>query len=204
MENDKVEPNKQKESKKIVLRYLKALAEVIDNPFLIIDINLKIILANSNFYETFKVLPKQTENEFIYELGNGQWNIPKLRDLLEKILPEKKVVKNYEVTHVFEAIGEKTILINARQFDSMKLIVVIMEDITEKKRAQNKTIEHMQELEAKVKDRTKELADKLSQVESINKSMVGREIKMMELKKEIENLKNIIKKNSCGCDNKKM
>jgi hypothetical protein len=181
------------ESQKLALHYMKTLVDVALESFLILDSKLRVISANPIFYRTFRVLPEQTEGQFIYDLGNGQWDIPLLKSLLEKILPEKKIVENYEVNHTFQTIGEKTILLNAKQVDSVQLIILAMEDITDRKEVEQKKAEHAKELEAKVSKRTKELADRLKEVESLNKTMIGREIKMVGLKKEIENLKKLVK-----------
>jgi len=97
------------------------------------------------------------------------------------------------VTHVFENIGRRTMLLNASQIDTVQLIVLAIEDITDRKEMEEKLSEYTKGLEVKVAERTKELSDQLKQVESLNKSMVGREIKMMDLKKEIESLKKLIK-----------
>ena len=148
-----------------------------------------MISGNPIFYQTFQVTPVQTENKFIYELGNGQWNIPELKRLLENILPERKDVRNYEVKHNFQTIGDKTIELNARQIDSVQLIILAMEDITEKRTLETKLSEYTKVLEIKVAERTKELADRIKELERINKIIVGREMKMIELKKELEKLK---------------
>lgn len=171
MKNDKVAL---KESQNIALGYMKILTDVARESFLILDHDLRVISANKTFYQNFLVTPIQTENKLLYDLGNGQWNIPQLRNLLEKILSNREIIKNYEVTHIFEAIGKKTILLNARQIDSVQLIILAMEDITDKKNLEIKLAEYVAELEDKITE---------------NKMMIGREIKMVELKKEIERLK---------------
>jgi PAS domain-containing protein len=74
-------------------RYAESIVETVREPLLILDANLKIISANRNFYTTFKVNPANTIGRFIYDLGNRQWDIPKLRELLENILPKKEVFK---------------------------------------------------------------------------------------------------------------
>ncbi len=96
----------------------RALAEsiiaTVRQPLLMLDADLKIISGNKAFYQAFKVNPEETIGQFIYDLGNRQWNIPKLRQLLEEILPKNYTIENYEVEHDFEAIGSKTMLLNAR------------------------------------------------------------------------------------------
>ncbi len=189
MKNEKIKQDNLEKSRQTALHYMATLVGVARESFLILDPNLRVISANPTFYQNFHVLPKQTENKFIYELGNSQWDIPELRKLLEEILPSKKTVKNYEVEHNFQTIGKKTILLNAQQIDSMQLIILAMEDITDKKNLEKKVIEHAKELELKVIERTQELSDRLKELESLNKTMIGRELKMVELKKEIDELK---------------
>jgi hypothetical protein len=179
---------KLEESKEQAMHYMQTLVEVARESFLILDHNLRVISGNEVFYQNFQVKPSQTEKVPLYKLGNGQWDIPELKKLLEEILPQKKVVKNYEVKHNFPIIGEKTVLLNARQIDSVQLIILAMEDITERKILEEKLVKYAKRLEVKVAERTKELDDRVKELEKINKSMVGRELKMVELKKEIESL----------------
>jgi len=193
MKNKKVERSELKESKKLALHYMKTLVDVARESFLILDADLRVISANPTFYQSFRVKSVQTENVLLYKLGNGQWNISELKRLLEEILPEKKQVKNYEVEHTFETIGKKTILLNAKQIDSVQLIILAMEDITEKRNLEIKLTQYTESLEDKVIKRTKELAERIRELESLNKTMIGRELKMVELKKEIENFKKLAK-----------
>ena len=102
-------------------------------PLVVLDERLKVVSANRSFYKTFKISPEETENILIYNLGNGQWNIPKLRELLEEIIPRNNSFDDFEVTHNFPVIGQKTMLLNARmieQADQRKLILLAIEDIT--------------------------------------------------------------------------
>ncbi len=168
---------------------METLVDVARESFLILDSHLLVISANPTFYQTFRVKPEETEHKLLYELGNGQWDIPVLKKLLEGILPKKKVVNDYEVTHTFETIGKKTMLLNAKQIDSVQLIILAIEDITSRKQLEEKLAEYTKGLEAMVAKRTGELSDRVKELESLNKTMVGRELKMVELKKEIENFK---------------
>lgn len=182
-----------KESRALALHYMKTLVDVARESFLILDAELRVISANPIFYETFRVTQGRTEHEFVFDLGDGQWNITELKKLLEEILPEKKVVKNYEVTHIFEKIGKRTMLLNAGQIDAVQLIILAMEDITDRKNLEGKLAVYTKGLEAEVAKRTEELADRVKELETLNKTMVGRELKMVELKKEIGHLKKAVR-----------
>lgn len=177
--------------KELALHYMKTLVEVARESFLILDSDLRVVLANPTFYENFKVSAEHTENMFLYELGNRQWDIPTLKRLLEEILPLKKVVKDFEVTHPFQKIGDKTILLNARQIDidTEHMIVLAMEDITVRKDLEQKLADYTSGLEFTVAKRTAEIAERVQELELLNKVMVGRELKMIELKKEVASLR---------------
>ncbi|MGD1042341.1 MAG: ATP-binding protein [Sedimentisphaerales bacterium] len=118
--------------------YAENIVETIQEPLIVLDTDLKVISANSAFYQTFKVNHKETEGQFIYDLGNRQWNIPRLRQLLEDVLPRNSAFDNYEIEHDFETIGPKTMLFNARRLDSVQMILITIYDITERKRAEEK------------------------------------------------------------------
>jgi two-component system CheB/CheR fusion protein len=188
MKKDKDEDQNKKEQL-TSKHYMQALIETIREAFLIIDSKLRVVEANDVFYETFKVTKKETEKKLVYELGNGQWNIPSLKKLLEEVLPAKKIVKDYEVDDNFPTIGRKVMLLNANQVDSLQLILLAFEDITSEKELEKKLAEYTKGLEVKVSERTKQLALRVKELEQLNQSMVGREMKMVELKKEIAALK---------------
>ncbi len=111
--------------------------DTIKQSLMILDSDLKVIMANSAFYANFQVSRRETENTCIYDIGNGQWNIDKLRIMFEQIIPNKKAVDDYEVSHNFEYIGEKVMLLNAREIirqeNRKKVILLAIEDITASK-----------------------------------------------------------------------
>jgi two-component system CheB/CheR fusion protein len=121
------------------LKYLKTIIDVVREPILILDKNLRVIVANGSFYDMFQVEHSDTENNLVYKLGNGQWNIPVLRKLLKDILPKNSFFKGFEVVHKFPTIGNKVIVLNARQINFKEntapeifppIIFLAMEDFT--------------------------------------------------------------------------
>lgn len=133
--------------------YAEAIIANIHEPLLVLDKNLCIKTANNSFYKTFHVTEKETEAVLIYDLEDKQWDIPELRTLLENILPEKSRVNDFEVRHIFSNIGERVMMLNAREVinknSSEKLILLSIEDITERTKAQevlNKSGEHFRHL----------------------------------------------------------
>ncbi len=115
--------------------YSKSVVETMHNPMLVLDKDIRVKAANKKFYEFFKVPEQETEGQILYDLGNRQWNIPTLRKLLQEILPQRMVVADYEVTHNFETIGGRIMLLNAREIinksTSEKLILLTIADVTE-------------------------------------------------------------------------
>jgi PAS domain S-box-containing protein len=111
--------------------------DTIKQSLVVLDKNLNVVLANSSFYSTFQTTRKDTEGRLIYDIGNGQWNIDKLKHLLEEIIPKNQHVDDYEVIHDFEHIGRKAMLLNAREIarqdNRQKVILIAIEDITAKK-----------------------------------------------------------------------
>jgi len=180
--------------KKIALHYLKDFSDTAREPFLVLDSKLRVVGANRSFYRDFNVTKKQTANKFLYKLGNKQWDIPKLRTLLGEILPKKAVFNDFEVSHKFPKIGFKIMLLNARRLDATQQILLAIEDITLKRTIEEKLADYTQNLEKGVAKRTTELKARIDELAKLNKLMVGRELKMLGLKKEIVELKKNIKK----------
>jgi two-component system CheB/CheR fusion protein len=116
--------------------YAEAIVNTVRQSLVVLDVNLQVVTANQFFYDTFQVAQEETENRLIYEIGNGQWNIPQLRSLLENVLPEQTHFEDVEVEHNFEQIGHKIMHLNARkmpQIDDQPLILLVIEDITQQK-----------------------------------------------------------------------
>lgn len=130
----------QNEELQYAREYAENIVETVHNPLVVLSYDLKILTANHSFYDFFKVKSEETIGNFIYDLGNRQWDIPKLRDLFEKILPNDTVLNGYEVEHDFPGIGRKIILLNAREIFRKNIgshiILLAMEDITARKQAE--------------------------------------------------------------------
>jgi signal transduction histidine kinase/CheY-like chemotaxis protein len=119
--------------------YAQDIVDTVREPLLMLDTNLRVQSANRAFYETFDVSPHETENQLIYELGNGQWDIPALRTLLEDVIPTSSVFNDFELSHTFPSIGHRVMLLNGRKLRAgshSAIIVVAMEDVTERRRSE--------------------------------------------------------------------
>jgi PAS domain-containing protein len=147
--------------------YIKTVVDVVREPVLILDKDFRVLTANSPFYQMFQVEQKDTEKRIVYELGNGQWDIPDLRKLLENILPKNTFFKGFEVAHNFPIIGRKVMILNARQIHFKKneaavdsfpsIILLAIEDITEMMLIAETLSGHSQQLETKLMEQTKKL-----------------------------------------------
>jgi two-component system CheB/CheR fusion protein len=126
-----------KKSEDEVRDFSQSVIDTIREPLIVLDQDLRVVSASRSFYDVFKANPKETVGQLIYNLGNRQWNIPKLRELLENILPEKTTFDDYEVEHDFATIGKRTMLLNARQIERVlekeRIILLAIEDITERR-----------------------------------------------------------------------
>lgn len=146
--------------------YVKTIVDVLREPVLILDKNLCVMAANESFYRTFQVERSETENKIVYKLGNGQWDIPSLRKLLENILPKNTFFKGFEVNHDFLNIGPKSMLLNARQIHFKddahlgqfpQIILLAFEDVTDMMAVAESIAKHSNILETELGTRTSQL-----------------------------------------------
>lgn len=116
------------------LNYADDIVATLREPFLVLDDGLRVKTANRSFYDSFQVSKEETEGRFVYELGNGQWDIPGLRTLLDDVLARNESVHDYEVEHSFPTLGRKTMLLNARPFPPEskhpELILLAVQDVS--------------------------------------------------------------------------
>src|SRR5882757_8526024 len=112
----------------------QGIVDTVREPVLVLDKDLRVITASRSFYSGFKVSPEDTQGQLLYALGDGQWDIPKLRVLLENIIPEHGVMEGYEVEHEFPDLGQRTISLNGRQVfyqgGANRTILLGIEDVT--------------------------------------------------------------------------
>ncbi|MFA7252509.1 MAG: hypothetical protein WC027_01495 [Candidatus Paceibacterota bacterium] len=160
--------------------YVKTVVDIVREPVLILDKDLRVMAANESFYRTFQVEHIDTEKKIVYELGNGQWNIPALKKLLEDILPKNTFFKGFEVTHNFPVIGRKIIILNARQIHFKEdatsekfppIILLAMEDVTDMMVVAETLADHANHLEIKVLAKTKKLESYIKRLETEVKNL---------------------------------
>ncbi len=164
--------------------YIKTVVEVVREPILILDKDLRVMAANESFYRTFQVEPYDIEKKIVYEFGNGEWNIPSLRKLLEDILSKNTFSKGFQIAHEFPSIGRKVMILNARQINFKEdstlglfpsIILLAVEDVTEMTGMMviaETLAGRSNQFEARLAERTREL-----------------EMHIAKLKKEINELK---------------
>jgi diguanylate cyclase (GGDEF)-like protein/PAS domain S-box-containing protein len=128
------------------LEYAESIIDTVREPLIVLDQDLRIVSVSRSFYEVFKVKPEETVGQLLYDLGNKQWDIPRLRELLETILPQQSSFDNYEVEHDFANIDRRVMLLNARQIvgkrGKERIILLAIEDITARRKME-KEIHHI-------------------------------------------------------------
>jgi two-component sensor histidine kinase/PAS domain-containing protein len=132
--------------------FAEKLTDSVREGLVVLGWDLRVRSANLSFYQTFHVDPADTQGRLIYELGSGQWNIPRLRELLEEILPLETRFDDFEVEHQFEHIGRRIMLLNACRLDHEHLILLAIRDVTEERRAEAQRNALTGELQHRVKN----------------------------------------------------
>ena len=151
--------------------FAQAIVNTVREPFLVLDQDLRVLAASRSFYSAFKVKPDDTQGRLLYELGDGQWDIPKLRVLLEKIIPEKGVMEGYEVEHEFPDLGQCTMLLNARKVfyegGSHTTILLGIEDVTRQRILEREKDELLRQKEMLFEELQHRIANSLQIIASI-------------------------------------
>ena len=132
--------------------YAESIVDTVREPLLVLTPDLKVQSANESFFRTFQVSREQTQDRPLYELGNRQWDIPQLRRLLDEVLPNDHQFNDFEVEHAFEGIGRRTMLLNGRRLDTAQLILLAIQDITERRRGEQERELLARELNHRVKN----------------------------------------------------
>lgn len=121
-----------------VVEFAAKIAETVREPFVVLAPDLRVVFANPAFYDCFKVDEQATEGRLIYELGNNGWDIPELRRLLDDVLPNDEQFADYRVEHTFENIGSRVMVLNGRRLDHAQLILLAIEDVTERDKVEQR------------------------------------------------------------------
>lgn len=154
--------------------YIKTVVDVVREPMVVLDSDLRVMAANENFYDTFQVDSSETEGELLYELGNGQWKIPVLQKMLEDVLQDHTYFKGFQVAHEFPIIGRKVMILNARQIHIIyeeesdafpPIILLAMEDVTDMLVVAESLANHANKIETKLTERAQKLEITISKLE---------------------------------------
>jgi PAS domain S-box-containing protein len=133
--------------------YAENIVATVREPLIVLGGDLRVVSANRSFYQIFAVKPEETEGQLLYDLGNGQWDIPGLRELLEEIIPRNSSFEGFEMEHDFPNIGRRIMVLNARRMfreaNNTQLILLAIEDVTDRVRAEREREVLFEELEAK-------------------------------------------------------
>ncbi len=149
----------------------QAIVDTVREPLLVLDKNLRVIAASRSFYATFRADPQVTQGRLLYTLGDGQWDIPALRTLLAKIVPEESVLEGFEVEHVFPNIGRRTMLLNARtvfsESNAHSALLLAIEDISERRATERELTHVLRQKELLLEEMQHRIANSLQIIASI-------------------------------------
>lgn len=159
--------------------YSKAIVETVRSPLVVLNANLEVVRANQSFYRLFQMVPERVEKQSIFQLGDGEWEIPRLRALLEDILPHNNPIHDFEVSQEFASLGQRVMLLNACRIEEQGVdntILVTIEDITVRKGAEAQRETSLQEKEIllrEIRHRVKNNLQVISSLLSLQSNRVG-------------------------------
>ncbi len=149
----------------------QGIVDTIRDPLLVLDHDLRVVTANRAFCQTFRMTRQCIEDRAVYALGDGQWNIPALRFLLENIAALHTVMEGYEIEREFPGIGRRSMLLNARevvnQRNASKLILLTIEDVTERRAAEREMAELLRQKELMLQEMQHRIANGLQIIAGI-------------------------------------
>lgn len=149
----------------------KAIFDAVREPLLVLDRNLRVVTASQSFYQSFLADPGETMGRALHELGDGHWNIPALRDLLEKIVPEHGILENYEVEQEVPGLGHRIMLVNARQIGSEDSadagLLLAIEDVTDRRASETKMRELLEQKQLLLEEMEHRIANSLQLIASM-------------------------------------
>ena len=149
----------------------QAIVDTVRDPLLVLDQDLRVVTANRAFHQTFRMNLQDIQGRPVYGLGNGQWDIPELRLLLENVAPQHAVMEGYEVERDFPIIGRRSMLLNARevfnQRDTHKLILLAIEDVTERRAAEREIAALLHQKEMLLQEMQHRIANSLQIIAAI-------------------------------------
>ena len=149
----------------------QAVVNTVSEPLVVLDEDMRITAASRSFYQTFEVNRAGTVGRLFYEIGNGEWDIPALRALLERVIPEQGVMKDFEVDVSFPLIGQRAMLLNARKVfytdNSNRTLLLAIEDVTERRTIERQTHVLLEEKDLLLKEMSHRVANSLQIIAGI-------------------------------------
>jgi chemotaxis protein methyltransferase CheR len=147
----------------------QGIVDTIGDPLLVLDQHLRVVTANRAFCQTFRMSRQSIEDRTIYALGDGHWNIPALRFLLENIAAQHTVMESYEIEREFPGIGRRSMLLNAREVVNQNnpVILLTIEDVTERRASEREAAELLRQKEMLLHEMQHRFANSLQIIASI-------------------------------------
>jgi two-component sensor histidine kinase len=151
--------------------FAQAIVDTIREPLLVLDKDLRVLVASRSFYRAFQIGPQDMQGMLLHELGDGEWDIPALRTLLERVAPDDSIVEGFQVEHDFPRLGRRIMLLNARKVfyeqHGTDTILVAIEDITERRAAEHERDDLLRQKDMLLEEMAHRIANSLQIIASI-------------------------------------